>query len=95
MRNNFIIDYADYTDLQEYIKNNFIIGYADCTDLEACIKIISSLTKLTPLIIKITWKTALSLIQPTMLIHWLRWLPWYIDYAVYVDIQLYMKNNFV
>ena len=34
MRNGFIIDYADYIDLQDYIKNNFIIDYADCTDLQ-------------------------------------------------------------
>ena len=34
MRNDFIIDYADYIDLQDYIKNNFIIDYADCTDLQ-------------------------------------------------------------
>ena len=24
-----IIDYADYTDFQDYIKNNFIIDYTD------------------------------------------------------------------
>ena len=33
MRNDFIIHYADYTDLQDYIKNNFIVDYADYTDL--------------------------------------------------------------
>ena len=32
MRND-LIDYADYTDLQDYIRNNFIIDYADYTDL--------------------------------------------------------------
>ena len=29
MRNDFIIDCADYTDLQDYIKNNLIMDYAD------------------------------------------------------------------
>ena len=24
-----IIDYADYTDMQDYIKNNFLVDYAD------------------------------------------------------------------
>ena len=33
-KKNFIIDYADYTDLQGYIKNDFIIDYADYTDLQ-------------------------------------------------------------
>ena len=50
---------------------------------------ISSLTTLTALIIKIAWKIVLS---------WLRWLRWYIvysDYADYADIQLYVKNNFI
>ena len=41
MRNDFIIDYADYTDLQDYIKNNFIMDYTDYTDLQGYIKIIS------------------------------------------------------
>ena len=41
MRNDFIIEYADYTDLQDYIKNNFIMDYTDYTDLQGYIKIIS------------------------------------------------------
>ena len=56
---------------------------------ETAVKIISSLSTLTALIIKITWKIVLS---------WLRWLRWYIvysDYADYADIQLYVKNNFI
>ena len=28
-----IIDYADYTDFQDYIKDNFSIDYADYTDI--------------------------------------------------------------
>ena len=62
IKNNFIIDYVGYTDLQDYIKNNFIIDCTDYTDLPDYIKIILSLTTLTTPIIKITWKTAFSLI---------------------------------
>ena len=67
-----------------------IIDYADYIDLhKTTLKIISSLTTLTALIIKITWRIVLS---------WLRWLRWCIDYsdkADYTDIQLYVKNNFI
>ena len=59
MGNDFIIDYADYTDLQDSIKNNFIIDYADYTyyqdDPKICFIIYSAdyadiLTALTTLI---------------------------------------------
>ena len=50
------------------------------------LKIISSLTTLTAMTIKITWKIVL---------HWLRCLRWYIDYADYADIQICVKNNFI
>ena len=36
--------------------------------------------------VKITWKIVL---------HWLRCLRWYIDYADYADIQICVKNNFI
>ena len=29
MRNDFIVDYPDYTDLQDCIKNDFVIDYAE------------------------------------------------------------------
>ena len=68
-----------------------IIDYADNNDLSTqdYIKIVSSLNTLTTMIIKITWKKILS---------WFCWLCWYIAYsddADYVDIQLYVKNNFI
>ena len=31
MRNDFIVDYPDYTDLQNCIKNNFVIDYAEAS----------------------------------------------------------------
>ena len=80
---------------EEYISKTawskmMIIDYAGDNDLhKTTLKIISSLTTLTALIIKITWKIVLS---------WLRWLRWYIvysDYAVYADIQLFVKNNLI
>ena len=45
---------------------------------------ISSLTTLTALIIKIAWKIVLS---------WLRWYIVYYDYADYADIQFYVKKK--
>ena len=81
------LTHADYTDFQDYIKNIYFINdYADYTDLQDYIKKNSSLTTLTTLIIKITWKSALSFIQLTTLIYWLHWIRWYIDYADYADI---------
>ena len=71
MKNSFITQSPDYPvfntrwemiSLQDYIKNNFIIDCTDYTDLPDYIKIILSLTTLTTPIIKITWKTAFSLI---------------------------------
>ena len=67
MKNSFItvsffITRWEMTSLQDYIKNNFIINCADYTDLQDYVKIILSLTTMTTLIIKITWKTAFSLI---------------------------------
>ena len=38
IKNNFPIDYNEYTALQEYIKNNFIIEYAEYTDLQDYIR---------------------------------------------------------
>ena len=67
-----------------------IIDYADYIDLrKTTLKIISSLTTLAALIIQITWRIVLS---------WLQWLRWCIDYpekADCTDIQLYVKNNFI
>ena len=34
------IDYADYTDFQDYIKNNFTSDYANCVDYKATWKIV-------------------------------------------------------
>ena len=31
MRNDFIVDYPDYTDLQDCIKNNFVIDYTEAS----------------------------------------------------------------
>ena len=56
MENNFIIDYAYYTDLSDDIKNNLIIDYANDADLQDYIKTILSLTTLTTLICKTTLK---------------------------------------
>ena len=67
MKNSFITKSLfntrwEMTSLQDYIKNNFIIDCAYYTDLQDYVKIILSLTTLTTPIIKITWKTAFSLI---------------------------------
>ena len=37
IKNNFFIDYVDYTYLQGHVKNNFIIDYTEYTDFQDCI----------------------------------------------------------
>ena len=67
----------------EYLRNTF------SRLRKTTLKMISSFSTLTALIIKISWKIILS---------WLRWLRGHIvysDYADYADIQLYVKNNFI
>ena len=39
MINYFIVDYAHYTDFQDYIKNNFVIDYTDYSHYQDHLKI--------------------------------------------------------
>ena len=77
MRNDFIIDYADYTDLQDDIKNNFIIDYAHYTHYQDHPKICF-------IIYSADYTDILTTL--TTLIYWLHWLRKYIDYTDYADI---------
>ena len=34
MQNSFITNYAEYADIQHYMKNNFVANYTDYADFE-------------------------------------------------------------